>query len=65
MLWDIADFEQFSDACEGGAVAVLAERVGLVGLEDIEGEAAQAGKDAWIGADAGAVFAQGYVPAVV
>ena len=33
-------FEQAFDACETGPVAVLAERVGLVCLEDVEGEAA-------------------------
>ncbi len=32
---------RFLDACETGAVAVLAERVGLVGVEDVESEAAQ------------------------
>jgi len=56
---------QFSDACETGAVAVLAECVGLVGLEDVEGEAAQAGEHAGVGADARAVLAQGDVAAVV
>src|SRR6201987_4252382 len=45
--------EQIVDAGEGGAVAVLAERAGAVGLEDVEGETAQAGKHAGIGAEGG------------
>jgi len=64
-LRDSQHFEQFLDTDETGPVAVLAERVGLVGLEDVEGEAAQAGEHARIGADARAVFAQGDVAAVV
>ena len=55
-LWDDKKSEQIVDAGEGGAVAVLAERAGAVGLED-EGETAQAGEHAGIGADARAVFA--------
>jgi hypothetical protein len=57
--------EQIVDAGEGGAVAVLAERAGAVGLEDVEGETAQAGEHAGIGADARAVFAEGDIAAVV
>jgi hypothetical protein len=53
------EFEEVVDSCESGpvAVAVLAERVGLVGLEDVVGEAAQAGKHAGVGSNARAVFA--------
>ena len=40
---------RLSSAGEGGAVAVLAECAGLVGLEDVEGEAAQAGEHAGVG----------------
>ena len=47
------------------AVAVLTERVGLVGLEDVESEAAQAGEHAGVGADARAVLPQGDITAVV
>src|ERR1700752_4892943 len=65
MLWDDEKSEQIIDASEGGAVAVLAERAGAVGLENVEGETAQAGEHAGIGADARAVFAQGDVAAVV
>ena len=43
--------EQFFDACEAGALAILDERVGLVGLEGVEGDAAQAGEHARVGAD--------------
>ena len=64
-LWDDEKSEQIVDAGEGGAVAVLAERAGAVGLEDVEGETAQAGEHAGIGADARAVFAEGDVAAVV
>src|ERR1700761_2804482 len=64
-LWDDEKSEQIVDAGEGGAVAVLAERAGAVGLEDVEGESAPAGEHAGIGADARAVFAEGDVAAVV
>jgi hypothetical protein len=46
-------------------VAVLAEGVGAVRLEDVEGEAAQAGEHAGVGADARTVLAQGDIAAVV
>jgi hypothetical protein len=65
MLWDDEKFKQIVDAGEGGAVAVLAERAGAVGLEDVKGETAQAGEHAGIGADARAVFAEGDVAAVM
>ena len=64
-LWDNEKSEQIVDAGEGGAVAVLAERAAAVGLEDVEGETAQAGEHAGIGADARAVFAKGDIAAVV
>ena len=64
-LWDTQEPEQVVDACEGGTVAVLAERVGAVGLEDVEGETAQSGEYARVGADARAVLAEGHVAAVV
>ena len=64
-LWDSKHFEQFLDACETGAVAVLAQRVGLVRFEDVESEAAQAGEHAGVGTDARAVLAQGDVAAVM
>src|ERR1700758_793051 len=57
--------ERTGEGSEGGAVAVLAERAGAVGLEDVEGETAQAGEHAGIGADARAVFAEGDIAAVV
>jgi hypothetical protein len=53
------------EACESGSIAVLTERAGAVGLEDVEGEAAHAGEDAGVGSDARAVFAHGDVAAVV
>ena len=53
------------EPCESGAVAILVEGICLVGLEDVVGEAAEAGEDAGVGADAGAVFTQGDVAAVV
>lgn len=59
------EFEQVVDACESGTVAVLTERVGLVGLEDVEGEAAQAGENARVGADTRAVLAHGDIAVVV
>ena len=64
-LWDNEKSKQIVDAGEGGAVAVLAERAGAVGLENVEGEAAQAGEHAGIGADARAVFAKGDIAAVM
>jgi hypothetical protein len=51
-LWDGEHSEQPFDARESGAVAVLAEGVGPVRLEDVEGEAAQADEHAGVGADA-------------
>ena len=57
--------EQVLDACETGAVAVLAERVDLVRLENVEGEAAQTSEHVGVGADARAVLAQGDIAAVV
>ncbi len=53
------------EACESSAVAVLIECVGSVCLEDVEGEAAQAGEHARIGADARGILAEGDVAAVV
>ena len=53
------------EACERGAVAVLVEGVGLVRLEDVEGEAAQACEHARIGADTRGILAEGDVAAVV
>ncbi len=53
------------DACESCTVAVLGARCGLVGCENVEGEAAQAGEHAWIGSDARAVLAKGDVAAVM
>ncbi len=53
------------DACESGPVAVLGARCGLVGCEDVEGEAAQTGEHAGIGSDARAVLAKGDVAAVM
>ena len=47
------------EALESGAVAVLIEGARPVCFEDVEGETAQAGEDAGIGADARAVFAEG------
>jgi hypothetical protein len=46
------ELEEVVDSCESGPVAVLAERVGLVGLEDVVGEAAQAGEHAGVGSNA-------------
>ncbi len=45
------------EACESGAVAVLTEGAGTVGLEDVEGEASHAGEDAGVGSDARTIFA--------
>jgi len=53
------------DACESGTVAVLRTRRGLIGCENVEGEAAQAGEHAGIGSDARAVFAKSDVAAVM
>ncbi len=64
-LWDNEHSEQFPDTCEAGTVAILAERVGAVGPENVEGEAAQADEHAGVGADARAILAQGDVPAVM
>ena len=57
--------EQVVDACESGTASVLAERSGPVCLEDVEGEAAQSGEHARVGADTRAVLAEGDVAAVV
>ncbi len=64
-LRDSEHSEQLSEACEAGPVAILAQGVGAVGLEDVEGEAAQSGEHAGVGADARTVLAQGDVAAVV
>jgi hypothetical protein len=53
------------DACECGTVAVLGDGVDAVGLEDVEGETAQSGEHAGVGADARAVLAEGHVAAIV
>ncbi len=53
------------EARESSAVAVLIEGVGSVCLEDVEGEAAQSGEHARIGADARAILAEGDIAAVV
>src|SRR4051794_5483180 len=53
------------DPCEGGAVAVLAQRVGAVCFEDVEAEAAEAGEHAWVCANARTVFGEGHIAAVV
>ena len=47
------------------SVAVLGERADAVGFEDVEGEAAQAGGDSGIGADARAILPHRHVAAVV
>lgn len=50
-LW-INEVDQAIDAGECGAVAVLTERAGWFSFEDVEGEGAQAGEHAGVGADA-------------
>ena len=40
-LADMEELEQWGEAVEGCAVAVLWKGAGLVGLEDVEGEAAE------------------------
>jgi hypothetical protein len=57
--------EQVVDTTEGGAVTILTGSACLVGLEDVEGETTQAGKHAWVGANAAAVLAEGDVAAVM
>ncbi len=59
------EFEKAVDSSESGAVAVLAEGTGAVGLEDVEGEAAQASEYAGVGSDARAIFAHGDIAAVM
>lgn len=46
-------------------VAVLADRIGLVGFEDVESEASQTREDGGVGADTRAVLAEGDVAGVV
>jgi hypothetical protein len=53
------------DACESGAVSVLAESAGLAGHENVEGKASDTGEYTWIGSDTGSVFAHGDVAGVV
>jgi hypothetical protein len=65
MLRHSNEFEQIVDACESGTIAVLADGACLVGLEDVEGEASQAGEHAGVGANARAIFAEGDVAAIV
>jgi hypothetical protein len=48
MLWKSNEFKQVVDTSEGGAIAVLADGACLVSLEDIEGEATQAGEHAGV-----------------
>jgi hypothetical protein len=53
------------ELADSGAKAVLSEWSLVVGFEDVEGEAAEAGKDNGIDADAGAVLGHGDVAAIV
>src|SRR5215213_1569777 len=64
-LWDAEKVEEVIDATDGSAEAVLREGASAAGLEDVEGEAAEAGEEAGIAADAGAILAHGDVAAVV
>lgn len=57
--------EQVVDTTEGGAVTILTGSACLVGLENVEGETAQAGEHAGVGTNAAAVLAEGDVAAVV
>ncbi len=65
MLWESNESEQVVDTGESGAIAILGDGASLVSLEDVEGEAAQAGEHAGVGANAGTVFAERYVATVV
>jgi hypothetical protein len=65
MLRRSNEAEQVVDTSESGTIAVLANGTSLVGLEDVEGEATQAGEHARVGANAGTVFAEGDVAAVM
>src|SRR3954471_3344566 len=64
-LWNAEEVEEAIEAVDGGAEAVLGERASAVGLEDVEGEAAEPGEDAGVDADARAILAHGDVTAVV
>src|SRR3954465_351931 len=64
-LWNAEEVEEAIEAADGGAEAVLGERASAVGLEDVEGEAAEPCEDAGVDADARAILAHGDVTAVV
>jgi len=62
---DCDELRQAIEASESGAISVLAQRAGAIGLENVEGKTAQAGEHAGIAPDTGAIFAEGDVSAVV
>jgi len=64
-LWWVYHCQQVIDSCESGTVSVLGARCGLVGGENVEGEAAQAGEHTGIVTDARAVLAKGDIAAVM
>jgi hypothetical protein len=64
-LWNAKAAEELIELADSGAKAVLSEWALVVGFEDVEGEAAEAGKDNGIDADAGAVLGHGDVAAIV
>ena len=64
-LWHSDEISEVFEACEGSAIAVLVGCVSAIGLEDVEAEAADAGKHTWVGADAGAVFGESHISGVV
>src|SRR5215217_6366779 len=64
-LWNAEEVEEAIEAANGGSEAVLGERASAVGLEDVEGEAAEPCEDAGVDADARAILAHGDITAVV
>jgi hypothetical protein len=61
----LEEVDEAGEAADGGAVTVLAERGSSVGLENVEGEAAEPREDAGVDADAAAVLAHGDVAGMV
>jgi hypothetical protein len=52
-LWNTKELEERGEAGDGGTEAILGEQAATVGPENVEGEAAEAGEDAGVAADAG------------
>jgi len=62
---DICEVRQRLEPAESGAISILGERPGLIGLEDVEGKAAQPCENPRVAADARSILTKCDVAAVV